>query len=84
MEIIDFGVRVPERVLLAPLRKVQACSFEVVLPWPMGLETSGELEDAGFVVKRPPESVNLMIEMNVDKANCGVRRNRGIWGRLSK
>jgi hypothetical protein len=50
VEILDLGVRVPEQVLLEPLRKVRAGRVEVVLPWPRGLETSGEFGDAGFVV----------------------------------
>ena len=78
-------VRVPEQVLLEPLRKVRAGSVEIVLPWPSGLETSGEFRDAGFVVRRPPEPrMDLMVEMNVDRGNPGLKKERGLWGRLKR
>lgn len=78
VEILDHGVRVPEQVLLQPLRGVRAGRFEVVLPWPEGLKTSGEFGDAGFVVRRPPEGVSLMMEMDVDKACLGPLKGRPI------
>lgn len=84
VEILDHGVRVPEQVLLEPLREVRAGMFEVVLPWPEGLETTGEFGDAGFVVRRPPEGVDLMMEMYVDKYNTGPPQRRPIWERLRR
>jgi hypothetical protein len=80
------GVRVPERVLLEPLRKVRAGKVEVVLPWRKGLETSGEFRDAGFVFRRPPEpeGTDLMVQMNVERGNLGVKKERGVWGRLRR
>ncbi|TVY32103.1 hypothetical protein LOCC1_G008827 [Lachnellula occidentalis] len=82
VEILDWGVRVPEQMLLAPLRQVSAGEFEVVLPWPVGLDTSGEFGDAGFRVRRPPEGTNLMLQMNVAKYGRGVGKGRGVWERL--
>jgi hypothetical protein len=86
VEILDLGVRVPEQVLLEPLRKVRAGRVEVVLPWPRGLETSGEFGDAGFVVRRPPdpEGTDLMVQMNVERGNPGVKKERAVWGRLRR
>lgn len=84
VEILDLGVRVPEQALLEPLRRVRARVFEVVLPWPSGLETSGEFGDAGFVVRRPPKGTDLMMQMNVDKGNPGVGKKRVVWGRLRR
>lgn len=75
------GVRVPEQVLLDPLRQVRAERLEVVLPWPSGLEITGEFGDAGFVVSRPPGSVRLA-EMNVDGGHGefpGVGKGRRVW-----
>jgi hypothetical protein len=84
VEILDYGVRVPEEALLRPLRNVRAGEFEVVLPWPKGLKTSGEFGDAGFAVRRPPEGTNLMVELNVEKGNPGVEKGRGFWERLRR
>lgn len=78
VEIVHWGIRVPEQALLEPLRQVRAGRFEVVLPWPSGLEMTGEFGDAGFVVTRPPASVHLL-ELNVDKGNPGVGKGRGVW-----
>lgn len=78
------GVRAPEQALLEPLRRVRAEKFEIILPWPYGLETSVEFKDVGFVVRRPPESVgtDLMISWDVAKAYPGMVRQRGLWERL--
>jgi hypothetical protein len=84
VEILDHGVRVPEQVLLEPLRTARAGRFEVVLPWPEGLKTTGEFGDAGFVVRRPPEGVNLMMHMDVDKGCSGPPLGRPIWERLRR
>jgi hypothetical protein len=80
------GVRVPEQVLLEPLRKVRAGRVEVVLPWPRGLETSGEFGYAGFVVRRPlePEGMDLMVQMNFEGGNPGVKKQRRVWGCLRR
>ncbi len=61
VEILDHRVRVPEQVLLEPLREVRAGRLEIMLPWSEGLEMGGEFGDAGFVVRRPLEGVDLMI-----------------------
>ena len=83
VEILDCGVRVPEQALLQPLRMVRAGSFEVVLPWPTGLETTGEFGDAGFVVRRPPEGTDVMMRLDVIAGGSWVLGSeRGIWGRL--
>jgi hypothetical protein len=91
VEIIDVGVRVPEQVLLGPLRTVRAGRFEVMLPWPKGLETSGEFGDAGFVVRRPPEGTDLMEQWDVEKGYTGPEgyprpgwTERGVLRRLRK
>jgi hypothetical protein len=81
VEIHDYGVIVPEQVLLEPLRGVRAGRFEVVLPWPEGLKMSGEFGDAGFVVRRPPEGVDLMMHWAVDKGYPGPPQGRPIWQR---
>ena len=83
VEITDGGVRVPEQLLLRPLNQVKAGSFEVVLPWPDGLETSGEFRGAIFTVRRPPEGIDLM--MGVDVVKCGypgVLTGRPFWRRI--
>jgi hypothetical protein len=87
VEILDYGVRVPEQVLLEPLRQVSemgAGRFEVVLPWPEGLRMSGEFGDAGFVVRRPPEGVDLMMHWDVDKGYPEPRQGRPMWQRLRR
>ena len=53
VEILDLGLRVPEQVLLERLRKVRAGRVEVVLPWPRGLETSGEFGTRGLWLEDP-------------------------------
>lgn len=78
VEILETGIRVPEEPLLEPLRQVKIEDFEVVLPWPPGLETSGDFGDAGFVLRRPPEPVELM-GRDVDKGNPGLPRPRKLW-----
>jgi hypothetical protein len=83
-EILDHGVRVPEQALLEPLREVRPGMVEVVLPWPEGLETSGEFGDAGLVVRRPPEGVDLMMHWDVDKGYPGPPQGRPIWQRLRR
>lgn len=82
VEILDHGVRVPEQALLGPLRQLSAGEFEVVLPWPVGLQTSGEFGDAGFSVRRPPEGTNMMLEIHVEKGYPGVRNGRRVSERL--
>lgn len=67
VEIIDSAARVPEQVLLEPLNRVSAGSFEVILPWPAGLKTSGSFGNALSTVRRPPEGVDLMMDFNVMK-----------------
>ncbi|KAH8753445.1 hypothetical protein F5882DRAFT_445043 [Hyaloscypha sp. PMI_1271] len=49
---------------------------------PEGVERSGEFGDAGFVVRRlpEPEGTDLMVQMNVERGNPGVRKERGGWG----
>ncbi|RDL35223.1 uncharacterized protein BP5553_07154 [Venustampulla echinocandica] len=84
VEILDDGIRVPEEALLQPLRNIKAGELEVVLPWPKGLETSGEFGDAGFAVRRPPEGTNVMVHWDVDKGNPGVGKGRGVWERLRR
>jgi hypothetical protein len=87
VEILDYGVRVPEQVLLEPLRQVSEMRvgrFEVVLPWPEGLERSGEFGDAGFVVRRPPEGVDLMMHWDVDKGGQEPWHGRPMWQRLRR
>lgn len=86
VEIIDDGIRVPEQTLLEPLREVSAELFEVVLPWPACLKTSGEFGDAAFTVRRPPEGVDLMwYRGDVEKGeNREVGNGGGIWGRLRR
>jgi hypothetical protein len=87
VEIHDYGVIVPEQVLLEPLRQVSemgAGRFEVVLPWPEGLRMSGEFGDAGFVVRRPPEGVDLMMHWDVDKGYPEPRQGRPMWQRLRR
>lgn len=53
VEIVDHGLRKPEPGLLE--------TFEVLVPWSKESETSGEIENVGFVIRRPPEGVNLMV-----------------------
>jgi hypothetical protein len=50
------------------------------------LETSGEFGDAGFVVRRPPEPevTDLMVQMNIERGNLGVKKERRFWGRLRR
>lgn len=68
-------------MLLGSLRNLRAGDFEVVLPWPTGLETSGEFEDAAIIIRRPP-GTDLMGEINVDSGHPGVGNGRGFWGPL--
>jgi hypothetical protein len=84
VEIHAYRVIVPEQVLLEPLKEVRAGRFEVVLPWPEGLKMSGEFGDAGFVVRRPPEGVDLMMHWGVDKGYPGPPQGRPIWQRLRR
>jgi hypothetical protein len=87
VEILDHGVRVPEQVLLEPLRQVSEMKegrFEVVLPWPERLKRSGEFGNAGFVVRRPPEGVDLMMRFDRDYACLALPQGRPIWQRLRR
>jgi hypothetical protein len=87
VEILDYGVRVPEQVLLEPLRQVSEMRvgrLEVVLPWQEGLKMSGGFGDAGFVVRRPPEGVDLMMHMGVNKGYPEPRQGRSMWQRLRR
>ncbi|CAG8949102.1 hypothetical protein HYFRA_00002231 [Hymenoscyphus fraxineus] len=79
VEIHDYGVRLPEQRLLQPLQRVRAERVEVVLPWPEGLAITGDFRNAGFVVRRPPEGVNLMIHNDVDKHSEYVYRTPSWW-----
>jgi hypothetical protein len=61
---------ISEQALVESLKKVKAAgSFEVLLPWPKKLATSGELKDAGFMPTRPTESIGTgpMAQMGVAK-----------------
>lgn len=80
VEIYDQGARVPEETLLKPLRQVRAGRFEVMLPWPTGLEYTGEFGDVDFLIRRPPVEMELMMEMNVAKYNPGPPTRRRNWG----
>ncbi|KAH9206997.1 hypothetical protein DL95DRAFT_275652, partial [Leptodontidium sp. 2 PMI_412] len=53
VEIHDGDSWVSEQALLEPLRQVSAKSMEVLLPWPKESDTSGNFDDAKFVVRRP-------------------------------
>lgn len=84
VEILDWGARVPEQALLAPLREVK--DFEVMLPWLGGTSLSGDFQDAEFRVRRPSEqqAPDLVVELDVDKGGPGVYRKRKILGRLRR
>lgn len=85
VEIVGSATRVPEQMLLEPLRKVTAEEFEVVLPWIAGLETTGEFRDAEFAVRRPPEGT-VMHEWDVETGcwGVGLGKRRRVWGRLRR
>ena len=42
--------------------------------------------DAGFVVRKPPEpeGTDLMVQMNVERGNPGLKKERGVWGLLRR
>jgi hypothetical protein len=44
-----------------------------------------EFGDAGLVVRRPPEpeGTDLMVQMNVERGNPGVKKERGVHSNLS-
>lgn len=82
VEIMDIGSRVPELLLVEPLDYAQADSIEVFLPWPIGLGTTGTFEGAAFTVTRPPEGVNLITHLSIDRASQTVPIGRTFWKRL--
>jgi hypothetical protein len=51
-----------------------------------GVGDEWEFGDAGFVVRRPPEpeGTNLMVQMNIERGNPGVKKERRVWGRLRR
>lgn len=81
-EIIDERIRVPEQTLLDPLNRVSAEAFHVILPWPTGLETTGDFGSAKFTVRRPPEGVNVMKSIDVESGDSGLTKWRRVSGLL--
>ncbi|KAG4429267.1 hypothetical protein IFR05_015251 [Cadophora sp. M221] len=68
VEIYDGDSRLSEQALLEPLRQVSAKGMEALLPWPKESEMkSDNFEDAEFVVRRPPEGMDLAKVFNVAK-----------------
>ena len=84
VEIQDYGVSVPEEKLLAPLRDFKAESFEVFLPWWGESNRAGTFEGLNFMVRRPPEGMDLTMHMDVAKYNTGIPAGTSFWQRLEK
>ncbi|KAH7403780.1 hypothetical protein BKA64DRAFT_707255 [Cadophora sp. MPI-SDFR-AT-0126] len=84
VEIHDYGVRVPEQALMAPLRGLRQSPMEVLLPWHDDLDTSGDFRDVAYVVRRPPEWIDPTLQLDVDKGGPWLPKPRKIWDRLTK
>ncbi|PVH78746.1 hypothetical protein DL98DRAFT_421643, partial [Cadophora sp. DSE1049] len=80
----DCGVEVPEEKLLAPLREMKADIFEVFLPWPGEFNRTGDFEGGEFVVRRPPEGMDLTMHLDVVKACRGPATSRPFWQRIRR